>query len=73
MYLKDFTAAIESFIAYLQVALTSGQSYKQFMFVIYDSRVIWGIYKSSMTLESYITIVEAYIRLATGVDVINKF
>ena len=31
----------------------SGQSYKQFMLVIYDSRVvIWGIFKSGMTLES---------------------
>ena len=33
--------------------LPSGQSYKQFMLVIYDSRVIkWGIFKSGTTLES---------------------
>ena len=33
--------------------VTSGQSYKQFMLVIYDSRVvIWGIFKSGTTLES---------------------
>ena len=32
---------------------TSGQSYKQFTLVIYDSRVvIWGILKSGTTLES---------------------
>ena len=32
---------------------TSGQSYKQFALVIYDSRVvIWGIFKSGTTLES---------------------
>ena len=32
---------------------TSGQSYKQFTLVIYDSRVvIWGIFKSGTTLES---------------------
>ena len=30
-----------------------GQSYKQFTIVIYDSRVvIWGNFKSGMTLES---------------------
>ena len=33
--------------------LISGQSYKTFMLVNYDSRVvIWGIFKSGMTLES---------------------
>ena len=33
--------------------LTSGQSYKHFMLVNYDSRVvIWGIFKSATTLES---------------------
>ena len=33
--------------------LTSGQSYKHFTLVNYDSRVvIWGIFKSGMTLES---------------------
>ena len=33
--------------------VTSGQSYKQFTLVIFDSRVIiWGIFKSDMTLES---------------------
>ena len=33
--------------------VTSGQSYKRFTLVIYDSRVvIWGIFKSGMTLES---------------------
>ena len=38
----------------------SGQSYKASTIVIYDSRVVtWGIFKSGMTLESYITIVEA--------------
>ena len=32
---------------------TSDQSYKQFTIVTYDSRVvIWGIFKSGMTLES---------------------
>ena len=32
---------------------TSGQSYKQFTIIIYDSRVvIWGIFQSGMTLES---------------------
>ena len=32
---------------------TSGQSYKLFMIVIYDSRVvIWGNFKSGTTLES---------------------
>ena len=32
---------------------TSGQSYKQFTIVIYDSRVvIWGNFKSNTTLES---------------------
>ena len=31
----------------------SGQSYKQFTIVIYDSRVvIWGNFKSGTTLES---------------------
>ena len=33
--------------------LTSGQSYKTFTLVNYDSRVvIWGIFKSGTTLES---------------------
>ena len=37
-----------------------GQSYKASTIVIYNSRVVtWGIFKSGMTLESYITIVEA--------------
>ena len=32
--------------------MTSGQSYKQFMIVIYEFRVvIWGIFKSGTTLE----------------------
>ena len=32
---------------------TSGQSYKQFTIVIYESRVvIWGIFKSGTTLGS---------------------
>ena len=32
---------------------TSGQSYKHFMLVNYDSRiVIWGIFQSGTTLES---------------------
>ena len=40
--------------------VTSGQSYKHFTIVNYDSRVVtWGIFKSGTTLESYITIVEA--------------
>ena len=31
----------------------SGQSYKHFMIVIYDPRVVkWGVFKSGMTLES---------------------
>ena len=35
------------------VALTSGQSYKPFTIVNYDSRVVlWGIFKSGTTLES---------------------
>ena len=34
-------------------SVNCGQSYKQLMLVIYDSRVIiWGIFKSGMTLES---------------------
>ena len=34
-------------------ALNSGQSYKQFTLVIYDSRVvIWSIFQSGTTLES---------------------
>ena len=38
---------------------TSGQSYKHFTLVIYDSRVvIWGIFKSGTTLESYFTSVK---------------
>ena len=44
----------------LQDQSLSGQSYKHFTILNYDSRVIiWGIFKSGMTLESYITIVEA--------------
>ena len=40
-------------IDYLTLSLTSGQSYKQFTIVIYDSRVvIWGNFKSNTTLES---------------------
>ena len=36
----------------MQVSNTSGQSYKQFTIVIYDSRVvIWGNFKSGTTLE----------------------
>ena len=42
--------------AYLDVILghkTSGQSYKHFTLVNYDSRVvIWGIFQSGMTVES---------------------
>ena len=35
------------------IVLTSGQSYKHFTLVIYESRVvIWGIFKSETTLES---------------------
>ena len=38
----------------------SGQSYNHFTIVNYNSSVvIWGIFKSGMTLEAYITIVEA--------------
>ena len=38
---------------------TYPQSYKHFMLVNYDSRVvIWGIFKSGMTLESQFTIVK---------------
>ena len=41
--------------------LISGQSYKQFTLVIYNSIVIiWGIFKSGTTLESKITIVVLY-------------
>ena len=33
--------------------IISGQSYKQFTIVIYDTRVtVWGIFKSDTTLES---------------------
>ena len=40
-------------ISHVEEQQTSVQSYKQFMLVIYDSRVIiWGIFKSDMTLES---------------------
>ena len=38
---------------YDECRVTSGQSYKQFTLVIYDSRaVIWGIFKSDTTLDS---------------------
>ena len=38
---------------YKTISLTSGQSYKHFTLVNYDSRVvIWGIFQSGMTLES---------------------
>ena len=37
----------------IRTQILSGQSYKQFTLVIYDSRVvIWGIFKSGTTLES---------------------
>ena len=50
----------------LKIIRTSGQSYKHFMLVNYDSRVvIWGIFQSGMTL---VVIYERkmFIRLATG-------
>ena len=38
---------------YYRLYNTSGQSYKHFTLVNYDSRVvIWGIFQSGMTLES---------------------
>ena len=40
-------------LGHLDLIGNSGQSYKQFMLVNYDSRVvIWGIFKSGTTLES---------------------
>ena len=40
-------------IYFVKECLTSGQSYKHFMLVNYDSRVvIWGIFQSGTTLES---------------------
>ena len=45
---------------FVKAPLISGQSYKQFTIVIYDSRVvIWGNFKSNTTLESLTTIVGA--------------
>ena len=41
------------FVQLLQNQNTSGQSYKHFTLVNYDSRVvIWGIFQSGTTLES---------------------
>ena len=53
-----------------EVSLCScGQSYKHFMLVNYDSRVvIWGIFQSGMTLESQIHERKMFIRLATGLQ-----
>ena len=37
----------------MNTSVTSGQSYKHFMLVNYDSRfVIWGIFELGTTLES---------------------
>ena len=45
---KNFSSSITS-----ESEKISDQSYKQFMLVIYDSRVVrWGIFKSATTLES---------------------
>ena len=46
---------LQSFSYYRNTVLfaSSGQSYKQVMLIIYDSRVvIWSIFKSGTTLES---------------------
>ena len=45
---------IGGFVLFLPSVISfSGQSYKQFTLVIYDSRVvIWGIFQSGTTLES---------------------
>ena len=52
--------------------MTSGQSYKQFTLVNYNSRVvIWGIFKSGTTLELQFTCVTFFIRLATGLVVMG--
>ena len=54
MYFKKVSHLSKSLVIIITlVSLTSGQSYKQFTLVIYDSRVvIWGIFKSGTTLES---------------------
>ena len=57
MWLLVCREAVESKLVKLETSLSvsvlSGQSYKQFTLVIYDSRVvIWGIFKSGITLES---------------------
>ena len=55
MWLLGYSEAVESILVKLE---TCSQSYKQFTIIIYESRVvIWGIFKSCMTLESLITIV----------------
>ena len=56
MWLLVCREAVESKLVKLEtsrsVSVLSGQSYKQFTLVIYDSRVvIWGIFKSGMTQE----------------------
>ena len=49
---KYINPSLRSHVLLLLCLLTSGQSYKQFTLVIYDSRVlIWGIFKSGTTLE----------------------
>ena len=49
----SFIFISKSILTLLVKLPTSGQSYKQFMLVIYNSTVaIWGIFKSGMTLES---------------------
>ena len=45
----------------LLTCLSSGQSYKHFTLVNYDSRaVIWGIFQSGTTQESYFTSVKCF-------------
>ena len=57
------------FSCFTSAELTSGQSYKQFMLVIYESRVvIWGIFKSGTTLGRVVNYDrKLFIRLATEI------
>ena len=49
----SFVASLKARSDNSNSAATCGQSYKRFMLVMYDSRVvIWGIFKSGMPLGS---------------------
>ena len=52
-YLNTSTNCLSIFESILFSPLICGQSYKHFMIINYNSRVIiWGIFKSGTTLES---------------------